>query len=59
MLRTVERPEIKLALLSDALLAKTIESLSKLDLVITGIGVTISRSPLLYTPTSQIVMFWN
>ena len=45
----VERPEIKLALLSDALLAKTIDLWSKLDLVITGIGVTISRSPLLYT----------
>lgn len=46
----VERPEIKEALLSDAVISGTLKLWSRLDVAIVGIGVGISRSPLLHTP---------
>lgn len=46
----VERPDIKDALLSDAVLAETTALWSELDMAIVGVGVSIAKSPLLHSP---------
>jgi len=46
----VERPEIKQAFLSDHVLAETVSLWDQLDMAIVGVGVNLTRSPLLNSP---------
>lgn len=46
----VERPEIKEAILSDQVLAETVALWDHLDMAVVGVGVSLTRSPLLNSP---------
>lgn len=46
----VERPDIKRAILSDQVLAETIALWDQMDMAVVGVGVNLTRSPLLNSP---------
>ena len=46
----VEKPDIKQTILSDKVLAETVNLWSNLDMAVVGVGVSLTRSPLLNSP---------